>query len=125
MMKNVVYTTLAICSCLGVGKLLNYAFEGLPASLYGMIIYCLLLQLGWFIPRKVHQGNQWIIRHMGVCFIPSAVGVINHFELIKTHGYTLVAIIFFTTFLLITLVGILAEKYLTTKSTSTETNKGY
>jgi len=47
------------------------------------------------------------------------LGVINHFELIRDHGFALVAIIFFTTFLLLTFVGIMAEKYLTTKSEST------
>ncbi len=124
-MKNIVYTIIAISICLTAGKLLNSFVGGLPASLYGMIIYCLLLQLGWLIPNKVHKANQWAIKHMGVCFIPAAVGVINHFELIKNHGYSIVAIIFFTTFLLITFIGILTEKYLTTKSKPTPASKGY
>lgn len=124
-MKNIVYTIIAIIICLAVGKTLNNAIGGLPASLYGMIIYCLLLQLGWLSPNKVHQANQWIIRHMGVCFIPAAVGVINHFELIKNHGYAIVGIIFFTTFLLITFVGLLAERYLTTASKPSSSANGY
>jgi holin-like protein len=127
MMKNILYTIAAIIFCLFAGKMLNNAIGGLPASLYGMIIYCLLLQMGWLAPDKVHQANQWGINHMGVCFIPAAVGVINHFELIKNHGYSIVAIIFFTTFFLITFVGILAEKYLSTKPTEldpTPDNKG-
>lgn len=121
MIKDITYTIIAICICLGVGKVLNYAIGGLPASLYGMIFYCLFLQLGWFVPSKVHQTNQWVIKHMGVCFIPAAVGVINHFELFKDHGFALIAIIIFTTFLLITLVGFLAEKHLTKKLSSTDT----
>lgn len=115
-MKNIVYTIIAISICLAAGKLLNSAVGGLPASLYGMLIYCLFLQLGWLAPDKVHKANQWIINHMGVCFIPAAVGVINHFELIKNYGYAIVAIILFTTFLLITFIGLLAERYLATKS---------
>lgn len=112
-MKNTLYTITAIIICLVIGKLLNNTIGGLPASLYGMIIYCLSLQIGWCVPNKVHQANLWGINHMGVCFIPPAVGVINHFELIKNHGISLVAIIFFTTFFLITFIGVLAEKYLT------------
>lgn len=126
-MKNIIYTITAIIVCLAIGKVLNYAVGGLPASLYGMIIYCLFLQLGWLVPDKVHKANQWGINHMGVCFIPAAVGVINHFELIKNHGYSIVAIIFFTTFFLITFIGILAEKYLTSEqknSNHTPDSKG-
>lgn len=114
-MKNIIYTIAAIIICLAAGKIINNTLGGLPASLYGMILYCLLLQVGWLVPDKVHQANQWGINHMGVCFIPAAVGVINHFELIKNHGYSIIAIILFTTFFLITFVGVLAEKYLTTK----------
>ena len=83
-----------------------------------MILYCLLLQLTWLDPDKVSQANQWIIKHMGICFVPAALGVINHFELIKNHGFTLVGIIFFTTFLLLTLVGLLAERYITSTDDS-------
>ncbi len=122
-MKNIIYTIIAISICLTAGKLLNSAIAGLPASLYGMLIYCFFLQLGWLTPDKVHKANQWIISHMGVCFIPAAVGVINHFELIKNYGYAIVVIIVFTTFVLITFIGLLAEKYLSTKSESV--TKGY
>ncbi len=124
-MKNILYTILAISFCLGLGKLINDFVGGLPASLYGMIIYCLTLQLGLVTPSRVQQANQWAIKHMGVCFTPAAIGVINHFELIKTHGFAMVGIIFFTTFLLLTLVGVLAEKYLATKSKATQTMSGY
>lgn len=124
-MKNVIYTIIAISICLIAGRIFYSIIGGLPASLYGMIMYCLFLQLGWFRPDKIEQTNQWAIKHMGVCFIPAAVGVINHFELFKNHGYAIVAIILFTTFLLITFVGILAEKYLTTKQKPAADSKGY
>ena len=114
-MKNAAYTITAIFFCLLVGKLFNYVVGGLPASLYGMILFCLFLKVGWFSPVKIHKANQWIIKNMGVCFIPAAVGVINHFDLIKIHGFTIVSIILVTTFMLITIVGYLAEKYLLAK----------
>ncbi len=117
-MKDIIYTVLTITLCLVLGKLINFSVSGLPASLYGMIIYCLLLQLGLVKPIKVHKTNQWAIKHMGVCFIPAAVGVINHFELIQNHGLTIIGIIFFTTFALLTFVAVLAEKYLANKSES-------
>lgn len=112
MTKNIFYTIFAICVCLVFGKLIHFTVGGLPASLYGMMIYCLLLQLNLLNPLKISQANQWIIKHMGVCFVPAAVGVIDHFELIKNHGFAIVSIIFFTTFMLLTFIALLAEKYL-------------
>tara|TARA_B110000467_G_C18193619_1_gene407582 strand:+ start:181 stop:534 length:354 start_codon:yes stop_codon:yes gene_type:complete len=112
---NVFYTIFAITLSLALGKLMNYTLGGLPASLYGMVIYCVLLQLNWLNPSKVSFTNQWFIKHMGVCFVPAGVGIVNHFSLIEQHGIALIAIIFFSTFILLTLVGLLSEKYLFTK----------
>ncbi len=126
MIKNIVYTILAIILCLSLGKLVNYLIAGLPASLYGMILYCLLLQLGWLNPAKVSITNHWIIKHMGICFVPAAIGIINHFELIKNHGVSLVFSIVFTTFVLLTFVGFTSEKYLSypdKKSNSKNSNR--
>jgi len=117
-MRNIIYTILVISLCLLLGKLINFVVDGLPASLYGMIIYCILLQLGLVIPSRVHQTTLWAIKHMGVCFIPAAVGVINHFELIQNHGFAIIGIIFVSTFLLLSFVGVLAEKYLKNQSES-------
>lgn len=123
-MKNSLYTALAIIFCLGLGKLVHHLITGLPASLYGMIFYCLFLQLGWLNADRVTLANQWIIKHMGICFIPAAVGVINHFELVKQHGFTIVISIVFTTFILLTFVGMLAERYLATPDNSHVEGKG-
>ncbi len=108
-MKNIIYTIAAISFCLLLGKLIQYIAGGLPASLYGMIIYCTLLQLGWLSGDKVSKANQWFIKNMGVCFVPAGVGIINHYELIQQHGLALIAIIFISTFILLTIVGLLAE----------------
>jgi len=112
LMKNIFYTTFSILFCLAIGKLINNIIGGLPSSLYGMIIYCLFLQLNWLNPLKVNLANQWIIKNMGVCFVPAAVGVIDHFELIKNHGFAIIGIIFFTTFLLLTVIALIADKYM-------------
>jgi holin-like protein len=110
-MNNVLYTIFSIALCLALGKLINYALGGLPASLYGMIIYSVLLQLHWLNPTNVSFTTQWFIKHMGVCFVPAGVGIVNHFSLIEQHGMALIAIIFISTFTLLTLVGLLSEKY--------------
>ena len=112
-MKNVLYTLFAISISLLLGKLAHHLLAGLPASLYGMVIYALFLQLNWFSAKKVTATNQWLVRHMGVCFVPAGVGVINHFQLIQEHGVALMAIIFSSTFILLTVIGYLSERLLT------------
>jgi len=114
-MKNVFYTIFAISICLLLGKLTNYLFAGLPGSLYGMVIYATFLQLNWFSPKKVTSANQWFIKHMGVCLVPAGMGIIDHFRLIQEHGIALIFIICSSTFILLTIIGYLSERFLVTE----------
>ena len=111
-MKNIFYTIFAISLSLALGKLAHFTFGSLPASLYGMIIYCSLLQLKWLNFSRVQTINLWFIKNMGVFFVPAGVGIINHFDLIKRHGLALIVIIFVSTFILLTLVALLSQRYL-------------
>ncbi len=113
MMNNVLYTIFAISVCLLLGKLTNHLFAGLPASLYGMVIYAIFLQLNWFSPKKVTLTNQWAVQHMGVCLVPASMGIIEHFQLIQDHGIALIFIICSSTLLLLTIIGYLSERFLT------------
>jgi holin-like protein len=125
-MTNVLYTVFAISTSLLLGKLMHLLLTALPASLYGMIIYAIFLQLNWFDAIRVSKTNQWLVRNMGVCFVPAGIGIINHFELIKQHGIALIAIIFLSTFILLTLIGYLSEKLLiTSNSLPEQRNEGH
>jgi holin-like protein len=108
---NICYSVVVVSVCLLLGKLCYFAFEGLPNSLYGMILLNIFLQLRLVSQKRISETFSWAIRHMGVCFVPAGVGIINHFDLIQAHGLSIVAIIFVTTFALITLVGLLIERY--------------
>jgi len=110
------YTIFAISICLLLGRLANTLLAGLPASLYGMVFYAAFLQLNWFSPEKVIQTNQWFIKHMGVCLVPAGMGIIDHFQLIQAHGIALIVIICSSTFILLTVIGYLSERFLATDS---------
>jgi len=109
--KNTLYSLLAISLCLGLGKGLTALIGGLPASLYGMITFTACLHFSLIKAERVQVCIVWIIKHMGVCFVPAGVGIINHLELIKNHGFALVGIIFLSTFVLLTFIG-LSYQYL-------------
>ena len=107
---NAIYSILAIGICLLLGYSIKHIMGGLPPSLYGMIIFTVLLHNGMLNEQKVKESIAWGIRHMGICFIPAGVGMINHYQLVKQHGLMLVVITFLTTFFLLTAVGLFFEK---------------
>lgn len=100
----------SISLCLLLGKGFYAWVDILPASLYGMLFYCLFLQFKLLNEENISQTNNWLIKHMGICFVPAGTGLINHLDLIQHHGVSLVAIIFITTFILLTFIGLISEK---------------
>lgn len=87
----------------------------LPGSLYGLILFTLALHFRLFDADKIKNTVVWSIKHMGVCFVPAGVGIINHLELIQQHGIAIVAITFSTTFILLTAVGLHYQRHETRK----------
>jgi holin-like protein len=108
-MFNIIYTIIYILICLLMGYLINHLIGGLPPSLYGMVIFTFLLHLRVCDALRVQASIAWGIKNMGVCFVPAGVGIINHYQLIKTHGIMLITIIFFSTFLVLTFVGLIFQ----------------
>ncbi|WP_206483569.1 CidA/LrgA family protein [Thalassotalea sp. G2M2-11] len=109
-MFNALYSISFICLSLALGYAFYAVLGGLPPSLYGMIIFTLLLHFRLCQAEKVKASIDWGIRHMGVCFVPAGVGIMNQYPLIKQHGLALVSIIFITTFLVLTFVGVLYQR---------------
>ena len=112
---NAAYSVFALISCVIVGRLLAYYIPMLPGSLYGLIVFTLTLHFRLFDADRIKTTVIWSIKHMGVCFVPAGVGIINHLNLIKQHGIAIVAITFVTTFVLLTVVGLHYQRYETHK----------
>jgi len=112
MFSHIIYSILSVGICLLAGKAIEYFLPILPASLYGMMIFTALLHYRFLNAKRIQPCIEWAIANMAVCFVPAGVGIINHFELIKSHGFMLITIIFLTTFLLLTFVGITYQRQL-------------
>lgn len=108
-MLNALYSIAFISISLLIGYVINHVIGGLPASLYGMMCFTALLHFRVCDAEIVKASITWGIRNMGVCFVPAGVGIINQYQLIKTHGIALVAITFVTTFLLLSFVGLVFQ----------------
>lgn len=118
-MKNFLLTFYSLCAialCLVLGNLVYLYVGGLPASLYGMIIFAFSLKFQLIKASHVQSTIQWIISHMGVCFVPAGVGIMNHFNIIQLHGISILAITISTTLFLIAFMGLSHKYYLTKKA---------
>lgn len=121
-MKNILYSIVAIAICVTLGKIIAYYLGGLPSSLYGLICFTALLHLKVLSSDKIKLSIEWAIKNMSVCFVPAGVGIIEHFELIKNHGISIVVIIFISTFVLLTVIGLLFEKVIKKQNNTLTTN---
>ena len=114
-LSDILITCIAISVCLAFGKLVFSLVGGLPASLYGMIILNILLTLGIFKAERLKGSITWCINNMGVCFVPAGVGIINYFDLVAKYGLEMMFIICTTTLILISIVGLMADKFISNK----------
>ena len=101
----------AILSCVALGKVCAFHAPLLPGSLYGLMLFTLTLHVRIFDADRIKDSVVWGVKHMGVCFVPAGVGIMNHFDLIRQFGITIVMITFITTFILLTIVGLHYQRY--------------
>lgn len=118
-LKNHLYSVVVICLCLATGYGLNAIISNFPASLFGLLLLTISLQIKLVDAEKITSTVNWIIANMGVCFVPAGVGIMEHFGLLANYGIYLLIITIFTTLLLITVVAWLKQK----NSNNTTTNK--
>jgi len=112
MFSHIIYSIFSVGICLLAGKTIEVFLPILPASLYGMMIFTTLLHYRFLNAKRIQPCIEWALANMAVCFIPAGVGIINHYDLIINHGFALVTIIFFTTFLLLSFVGGIYQRQL-------------
>ena len=86
---------MVILACLLTGKtvaaVLPFAF---PGSIIGMLLLFLLLSLQLIKLHWVEQGAGLLLRHMGVLFVPVAVGLVAWLEpLRQSFGLIMLCIV--------------------------------
>jgi len=121
---NAAYSILAISICLMMGYAINFFVDIIPASLYGMFLMALGLKSAVISADKVACTIDWIIKNMGVCFVPAGVGVMEHFGLLKLHGTALITLTVFSTLILMLVVGFLFQYLLAAPNHSSHANSG-
>ncbi|MDU4961093.1 MAG: CidA/LrgA family protein [Sporomusaceae bacterium] len=78
-------------------------------NIFGMALLLLLLERKWLPLRWIETGANFLIAEMLLFFIPSAIGVIQFKEMLQQQSLALLAVIIFSTALVITFVGLATE----------------
>ena len=89
-----------------LGEILNYLILlPIPASIYGILIMFLALELHIISLSSVKDAGRFLIEIMPVMFIPAAVGLLNAWNILKPNWIIYTVIMFATTFIVMILSG--------------------
>ncbi|MEW4371977.1 CidA/LrgA family protein [Paenibacillus kandeliae] len=111
-MKTIGKGILQVAVLMGFSQLLNLLVNWLhlpvPGSILGIAILFILLQSGVVKLEWVDIGASWLLAELLLFFIPSAVGVMNYIPMLEQDGVRIMAIVIFSTMLVMASSGLLA-----------------
>lgn len=81
----------------------------IPGSILGMVVLFILLQTRIIKLSWIDAGASWLLAELLLFFIPSAVGVMNYFEMMKQDGLSILLVILISTFLVMAVSGLIAS----------------
>ena len=103
-----------------LGELLHYVIAlPIPASIYGIILLFVALQMGWIKVRQIREVSTWLIAIMPALFIPSAVGLVKSWDILSQSLVKYSVITFVSTLVVMGLTG-LATQYAIRQSKNKE-----
>ena len=103
-----------------LGELLHYFISlPIPASIYGIILLFVALQMGWIKVRQIREVSTWLIAIMPALFIPSAVGLVKSWDILSQSLVKYSVITFVSTLVVMGLTG-LATQYAIRQSKNKE-----
>ncbi|MEC6748539.1 CidA/LrgA family protein [Marinilactibacillus sp. XAAS-LB27] len=89
-----------------LGELLSYLMPfAVPGSVIGMILLFLSLHFGLLKMEKVEAVGTWLTQNMAILFVPAAVGLMIHFELIASIWWQIAIISLVSTSAVMIIVG--------------------
>lgn len=82
----------------------------LPASIIGLVILFISLQLKFIKVEMIQMGASFLIGFMTLFFIPPVVGIIDYPQLLSVNGTILMASVVISTMFAIYITGVLTQK---------------
>ena len=81
----------------------------IPASVYGLVLMVLLLVTHVVKLEMVEETADFLIGMMGIFFVPSSVGLMNSFDIIKGNVLQLFLICVISTIVVMVVTGLVAQ----------------
>jgi holin-like protein len=81
----------------------------IPGSIIGMLLLFLLLQLKIIKEKWLDHGSRFLLSHLAILFVPATVGVMEYFPFFYGKGILTVVIAFFSTVMVMTISGWIAQ----------------
>ena len=89
-----------------LGEILHFLLPlPIPPSIYGIVLLFTALELKWIKVKDIRETSGFMIAIMPVMFIPSAVGLIDSWNMIRQEWMQYIVITILTTFIVMAVAG--------------------
>lgn len=101
------------------GKLLNHLLPlPIPASIYGIILLFVFLELKWVKVHQIKEVSNFLLAIMPILFLPPAVGLLAAWDSIKMCWIQYLGITIVSTFVVMAVAGIVTQAVIRKKAKS-------
>lgn len=101
------------------GELLNHLLPlPIPASIYGIILLFVFLELKWVKVHQIKEVSNFLLAIMPILFLPPAVGLLAAWDSIKMCWIQYLGITIVSTFVVMAVAGIVTQAVIRKKAKS-------
>ncbi len=111
-MKKMLLAVIQVAALMGFSELMNriaaWTHLPIPGSILGIFALFLLLQFRIVKLEWIELGAAWLLAELLLFFIPAAVGVMNYIPMLEQDGLRILAVVVFSTLIVMISSGLLA-----------------
>lgn len=111
-MKKMLLAVIQVAALMGFSELMNriaiWTHLPIPGSILGIFVLFLLLQFRIVKLEWIELGAAWLLAELLLFFIPAAVGVMNYIPMLEHDGLRILAVVVFSTLIVMSSSGLLA-----------------
>ncbi|MEC4117544.1 MULTISPECIES: CidA/LrgA family protein [Myroides] len=104
---NLIKQVAVIVGSLAFGELVVYLTNvKLPSSIIGLVFLWTLLKIGWIKVESIGGITDFLIKNMGIFFVPPCVAMLNYFGILSKSIVPIVVATLVSTALVIFVTGL-------------------